>query len=96
MLGLPEYATREEIRERYRELLGRWHPDRCVDDPGKRDACTQMTQKVVAAYETLMAYCDNYKYSFTREDYTRHLAGQAWWMERFGDDPLWGGAGDDE
>jgi len=86
LLELPEHATMEEIKANYRELLGRWHPDKCNDDT---ERCKEMTRKIIAAYEIIIEYCSHYTYSFTREELAKYLSGQDWWMERFGDDPLW-------
>ncbi|MBN2297983.1 MAG: J domain-containing protein [Deltaproteobacteria bacterium] len=87
LLQLPEYATMEEIKDQYRQLLNRWHPDKCTHD---KDRCKEMTTKIIAAYEIITAYCSRYKYSFSREEVAKYLSGQDWWLERFGDDPLWG------
>lgn len=87
LLELPEHATMDEIKAQYRELLGRWHPDTCSQD---KDLCLEMTKKLIAAYEVIIAYCSQYRYSFTREEVSQYLSGQELWLERFGDDPLWG------
>jgi hypothetical protein len=49
-----------------------------------------MTKRIVAAYETVMAYCRHYRYSFTVEEFSRIASDDDWWMRRFGTDPLWG------
>ena len=87
LLKLPEHATMEEIKAQYHELLNKWHPDKCRQDS---DQCIEMTKKLVAAYETIVSYCDHYSFSFAREEVAKYLSGQDWWMKRFGDDPLWG------
>jgi DnaJ-class molecular chaperone len=86
LLELPEHATLDEIKAQYRELLNKWHPDKCAQD---KDLCIEMTKKLITAYEVVIAYCSQYKYSFTREEVAKYLSGQDWWLERFGDDPLW-------
>ena len=86
LLELPESATMEEIKAKYRELLNRWHPDKCDQD---NEHCIEMTKNLIAAYEVIIAYCSNYKYSFAREEVAKYLLGQDWWMERIGDDPIW-------
>ena len=85
-LELPETATMDEIKANYRELINRWHPDKCNDD---NELCKEMTRKIIAAYEIIIEYCNHYKYSFAREESAKYLSGEDWWMERFGDDPLW-------
>ena len=86
LLGLPETATMSSIKASYRKLLAKWHPDKCNED---KELCHQMTQKIIWAYKTIMDYCSHYKYSFSEETIRRHLSPEEWWMDRFGDDPLW-------
>lgn len=87
VLELPERVSLREIRAAYVKLLKRWHPDTCVDD---RQKCSEMTQRIVSAYRTVCAYCDNYEYSFEEQELKRHLSNEEWWLEKFGEDPLWG------
>lgn len=87
LLELPERATMEEIKISYRNLVGKWHPDRCKES---KDKCTQMTARIIAAYGVIMDYCNRYKFSFSEEEVKYHLSGEEWWIERFGDDPVWG------
>lgn len=87
LLELPESASMEEIKANYRELLNKWHPDKCSEDSEK---CIEMTKKLIAAYEIIITYCNHYRFSFAKEEVTKYLSGQDWWMKRFGGDPLWG------
>ncbi|RLB37666.1 MAG: J domain-containing protein [Deltaproteobacteria bacterium] len=87
LLGLPETATMASIKASYRTLLAKWHPDKCREG---KELCHQMTQKVIWAYKTIVDYCSNYEYSFTEQSIKRHLSPEEWWIDRFGDDPLWG------
>ena len=80
-LELPEIATINQIKDKYRELSRKWHPDHCRDDPEK---CHEMQQQLNAAYHTLMNYCSNYQYSFRREDVEKFPSGEDLWWERFG------------
>ena len=32
ILGLPESATMHEIKDNYRRLINKWHPDKCFED----------------------------------------------------------------
>ena len=86
LLELPETATMEEIKAQFRELMNRWHPDKCNEDT---ERCKEMSRKIIAAYEIIVEYCKHYNYSFTKKEMAKYLSGQEWWMERFGDDPLW-------
>lgn len=87
LLELPESATMEEIKSNYRALLAEWHPDRCSKN---KELCNEMTRKVIAAYKTIIAYCNQYKYSFVEEEVKKYLSPEEWWFEHFGNDPLWG------
>ncbi|OPX39936.1 MAG: molecular chaperone DnaJ [Desulfobacteraceae bacterium 4484_190.1] len=87
LLNLPDRASMEEIKSNYRKLIMQWHPDKCN---GNNEKCNEMTKKLNAAYKTIILYCNQYKYSFVKEDVERHLSPEDWWLERFGNDPLWG------
>ena len=86
-LNLPEQASMEEIKSSYRRLLTKWHPDTCSEN---KEICSEMTRKIVNSYRTLLAYCSQYKYSFSKEEVSKYLSAEEWWLNRFGDDPLWG------
>lgn len=83
LLGIPEQATLKTIKSQYREMIKKWHPDTCPED---QQTCHEMTQKIVAAYTEIMAYCDQYKISFARQDVMEYLTSEEWWFERFGND----------
>ncbi|MGE0084177.1 MAG: J domain-containing protein [Desulfococcaceae bacterium] len=87
LLNLPDRASMEEIKSNYRELIRQWHPDKCN---GNDEKCNEMTRKIIAAYETIVSYCSQYKYSFAKEEVSRYLSNEDWWFERFGNDPIWG------
>ena len=87
VLNLPEKASMDEIRKNYRELLKKWHPDTCSQDV---NVCIKMTQKINASYEIIMAYCRQYKFSFTREEVQNYISDNEWYRQRFGSDPVWG------
>ncbi len=87
LLNLPERASREEIKANYRELISQWHPDKCKENSEK---CNEMTRKIISAYNIIDIYCDQYQYSFAKEEVKRFLSDEEWWFERFGNDPVWG------
>jgi DnaJ-class molecular chaperone len=87
ILELPESSTMEQIKSNYKALLFRWHPDKSMEN---QQHCNEMTQKIVAAYQMILAYCNQYQYSFSEEVVNKHLSPEEWWFERFGNDPLWG------
>jgi DnaJ-class molecular chaperone len=92
VLGLPGRASLKAIKARRRELMARWHPDARQDQP--EELCKEMAQRINRAYEIVLSYCENYEYPFGEEELKRdkERTYERWWQERFGDDPLWGGA----
>jgi len=87
LLELPERASMKEIKSNYRKLLNKWHPDKSRKNSTERN---EMTRKIIAAYNIIIAYCKQYKFSFTKEEVKNYLSAEEWWLERFGNDPLWG------
>ena len=65
LLDLPEKATMEEIKSNYRDLIRKWHPDRCNESSEK---CTEMTTRIIAAYKVIRDYCRHYKFSFSKNE----------------------------
>jgi DnaJ-class molecular chaperone len=86
-LNLPDQASMDEIKASYRRLINQWHPDKCQED---KKICEEMTRNLIAAYDMIVLYCNRYKYSFTQEDIQNNLFDENWWVDRFGDDPIWG------
>lgn len=83
VLGLGERATIREIKVRHRELVKRHHPDTgATDDP-------EMIRKVNAAYNILLDYVSNYRFSFAEDEFYEQNPEERIWMQ-FADDPLWG------
>ena len=66
ILGLDQEATLEEIKEAFRALSLKYHPDRCKDKDKKH--CEEMIKKINQAKDILLNYCANYKYSFKEKD----------------------------
>lgn len=65
VLGLPERATMEEIKSRYRSLMHQWHPDKNPGSGGKDHQAKAAA--ITEAYRVVMAYCGQYRYAFTDE-----------------------------
>jgi DnaJ-class molecular chaperone len=87
LLELPDRASMEEIKSNYRKLIGQWHPDKYRDN---NEECSEMAKNIIAAYNTITIYCNQYKYSFAKEEIKKYLSDEDWWFERFGNDPIWG------
>lgn len=87
ILQLPQVATMDEIKAHYRRLLTQWQPDKSREDT---ERCAEMTRRIISAYQAVLNYCQQYRYSFSEETVKQHQSPEDWWFERFGDDPLWG------
>lgn len=89
ILGIGEEASLNEIRTHYHEQIKKWHPD-----VSKNDSTTshEVTIRLHAAYALLSDYCMNHTISFRMKDLAKDLERNPadYWMERFGDDPIWG------
>ncbi len=53
VLELEPGASMERVRESYKRLLRKYHPDRFVGRPEKQRAATEVTQAVIAAYRAI-------------------------------------------
>lgn len=86
LLGLGEQASLKEIKKAYRRASKKYHPD-TVTDTVKKNKVTM--PDIIDAYETLLAYCNNYIYPLEPAA-DEVMEAEDWWMDRFGQDPLWG------
>jgi DnaJ-class molecular chaperone len=93
ILGLYEFATLKEIKNKYRELLKEWHPDLCR---GNEDIRKEKTIEIINAYRIIMDYCEQYRFSFSQEEIEKYISADEFWAKRFGSDPIWGNYQDDE
>ena len=64
ILGLGEDTTREEIREVYKQLIKKYHPDKT----GDKRKYLEKSKQINWAYSVIASYCDDYRFSFRRED----------------------------
>ena len=60
ILGLPTMVSYKDIKERYRTLSKKFHPDRSGD--------AQKMAELNRAYMILKNYIENYKFSFSDEE----------------------------
>ena len=54
LLGIEETATLKDIRNVYRKLTFKHHPDKCKDEEKK--GCEKMFKKITYANDILMSY----------------------------------------
>ncbi|MEW6104672.1 MAG: J domain-containing protein [bacterium] len=71
LLGLDEEATLEEIKEAYRNLSLKYHPDRCKEADKKH--CEEMMKKINYARDVIVAYCAGYRFSFKEKDIKKNV-----------------------
>ncbi len=76
ILGLEEYAKLSEIRSAFHRLARSLHPDVCKES---RQKCEERYKELAWAYDLLIRYCENYRFSFKEEDVKR----QTWDEETY-------------
>lgn len=91
ILNLGERATLEDVKNKYRKLIKKWHPDKCEKESLKK--CKKKTEEIVQAYDIIITYLNNYLYSFKKADIVHNLPVEIQmnekWKKQFQDDPLW-------
>ena len=85
ILGLEEYVTLEEIKNAYKKLALKYHPDKCPDE--KKKECEEMFKKIVHSRDVLMSYCAGYKYSLKESDVNKNTMDKEFYehLKRFYD-----------
>ena len=90
ILNLGEKASQNEIKNKYKKLIKKWHPDKCDGEPEK---CKEKTEQIIEAYEIIKKYCDYYLYSFEKDEIINNLPVEKRieerWENQFKEDPLW-------
>lgn len=81
-LGLGSDATLEEIKQSYLRLAKKHHPDKNPIE--NREACEKRMQDINQAYELILQYTKNYRFSFDKETVERNADFFKWWFARFG------------
>ncbi len=75
ILGLERQATRAEVRDAYRHLSLRYHPDKCSEAEQKK--CAEKFKEIARAKKVLDKYLNVYRYNFTEEDFKKHLGPES-------------------
>lgn len=81
--GLSERVTLRQIKFRHRELVKRHHPD-----TGNSDN-SETIRQVNAAYQVLLEYVSEYRFSFSEVEFYEQNPEERIWMQ-FAGDPLRG------
>jgi len=61
ILNLKPTASLQEIKQAYRQLARKWHPDRFINEPKKLQEAQEKFKKINQAYEILKAYITEQK-----------------------------------
>ena len=86
LLKLPERATLKEIKDAYRSLSLKYHPDR-VKEEKKKEEYSRIFNKITEAYHLLLTYCENYPFSFKEQDVRKVIIeDDIEFIEKFYDD----------
>jgi hypothetical protein len=87
IFGLHEHETLRDIKKKINTLIKEWHPD--VSN-NKKETAKEKSISLLSAKKIIMDYVDNYKISFEKHEIEKYLPPHELWMQRFGNDPLWG------
>jgi DnaJ-class molecular chaperone len=82
--GLSEQVTLKKIRDRHRQLVRQYHPDRGANPDNEK------IRRINAAYKILNAYIGQYRFDFSREVFLTHYPEERL-REQFYGVGLWGG-----
>lgn len=86
LLGLGNKATLADIKNAFRKMCKIHHPDMNRAESSKNN---EIISQLVQAYEILLTYCNQYQFPLI-PDGDEEVEPDDWWMDRFGQDPLWG------
>ncbi len=87
LFSLDDQATTDEMKQAYRRMCKKYHPDKAQEGDKKKYA--EIMHRLTEAYELLMHYTKEYSFPL-RPDKDTIYDPEDWWMHRFGQDPLWG------
>lgn len=89
-LNLGDKATIGDIKRAYHRLSKENHPDLARRDT-KRKKKEEKMDKIIKAHELLIQYCSEYRFSLKADENENNIySPEDWWLDRFGQDPLWG------
>jgi curved DNA-binding protein CbpA len=81
---LSEQASLSEVKRHFRRLVKLYHPDKGeAADP-------ERMRRINEAYKLTRDYCENYRYSFSEDEFYRQNP-EAHLERQFATDPVWGG-----
>jgi len=65
ILNLPPFITKDDVKNRYKELAKKYHPDIYKD--------SNKMAEINLAYEIIMDYINNFKYSFDDNEINKQI-----------------------
>jgi len=86
ILGIDESESLKNIKEKFKKLIKKYHPDTCTE---VREKCRKKAEEIIDAYKIIIEYCSNYKFSFKKEEVMKYLSAREFWEKQFGNDPIW-------
>lgn len=86
LLGLGDFASLQEIKNAYRKMCKKHHPDTVQYSDADYEV---KMHEITDAYQLLTEYCKTYRFPLTPGG-KEELDAEEWWLDRFGQDPLWG------
>ncbi len=88
ILDLPDNATLKDVKDNYRELIKKWHPDKCNTKNIK--TCNEKINEINKAYKAILEFIKNYNYYFNKDILKKCFNIDDWWENKFINDPIWG------
>ena len=85
LLGLGGEATLHEIKQAYKKLAFKHHPDKHKGEDKKE--AEKVFKKLTGARDTLLGYCASYRYSFKEKDVKKAMMDKEFYehLKRFYD-----------
>ncbi len=80
ILGLGQFASRDEIRSAYRREARRWHPDQAREHEDEK-TCRDRMQQVNLAYQRVLQFIEDYRFELVETSSQEDL--MQWWHNRF-------------
>jgi len=86
ILDIDEFETLKNIKKKFKELIKKYHPDTCKTD---KNICRKKSEQIINSYKIIINYCDNYRFSFEKDEIEKYLSQEEFWKKQFGNDPIW-------
>lgn len=86
LFGIGEEETIKAIRQKINTLIRKNHPDTGGDEKARTDHSIEL----IHARKVIMDYLDDFRISFAKHEVDKYRLPGELWMDRFGDDHIWG------